>query len=178
MPGPGALNLDDHMVQPWCTMCPPSSSICGRYALQSSRLQCLVRERRCHTETTRRTRAQTGWAQGLWLEFLVWRTRPRLWDSHGANKFGTEVSPRDPGKTRARHSEPKGFRRRRSGQALPLLTSEAFSPKLPKPQSQRRAKPRCVDLSQGTSAHQGRRLAKTYNHQKGSYPRAFPRVNA
>ena len=108
--------------------------------------------------------------------------------------FGAENSPPTMGQSWGRDSGNRGVDRARQNNGSTLgaekdqttqewpgllpLTSELCSPKVPKRQSQRRAKPHSVDRSPGSSGHQSQKRITRHNHQKENYPRAFPHVNA
>ena len=107
--------------------------------------------------------------RGVLVGVLGAENLPRLWESHGAAHWGQRCPVDDRAKPRLNKLR---VREVRTTQEWPGLTPANIqtrqSQSFPKPQSQRRAKPRSIDRSPAASSHQSRRLTKRHNTQKES----------
>lgn len=99
VPGSSTAEFDGHVAPPWCVTCPPSSAIIWAYARLFSTSTYLTNHRSFHTDPARRMRMHAGnlerrpvWDESYVVGVLGAENSPRLWESHGADNLGTEVS--------------------------------------------------------------------------------------
>ena len=93
VPGSGTPDFDDHMVPLWCTMCPPSSAICG--VLRSRIFKLAMFDARPPVPH----RGDTAYKRTSWMgtgvvveEFGVENSPPTMGQSRGQRILGTKVS--------------------------------------------------------------------------------------
>ena len=175
VPGSSTAEFDGHVAPHWCATCPPSSAIYWAYVRLFSTSTYLTNHRSFHTDPARRMRMHAGnlerrfGTRVMWLGFLVRRARPGYGRAVGQTTWGQRCPVDDRAKPRLNKLRVREVRTTQEWPGpTPANIQTRQSQSFPKPQSQRRAKPRSIDRSPATSSHQSRRLTKRHNTQKES----------